>query len=198
MDPFTQGVVSPGNWRIGCQRPLPALAGNRNWPRSSLCASVCVCAIAQQTGQPARVQRSPGVSPSRTQRVCINMAGRTGKWGGIAIRGHTCCTPARHTPHAAFMDAPGRGHMQSYQNTHFLRRAAQRQTEPALISDFGTFCSSLPTTPRPSTRRRRAARQGISRRRGGCDSQRNPLSLALPHTSQSTGEFLIHRTAQSG
>lgn len=74
------------------------------------------------------------------------MAGRTGKWGGIAIRGHTCCTPAHHT---AFMDAPGNGHMQSYQNTHFLRRAAQRQTEPAPISDFGTFCPSLPTTPRP-------------------------------------------------
>ncbi|KAF3833865.1 hypothetical protein F7725_025069 [Dissostichus mawsoni] len=38
---------------------------------------------------------------------------------------------------------------------------------------------------------------GIKKGMGGCDSQQNPLNLALPHTSQSTGEFLIHRRAQS-
>lgn len=79
------------------------------------------------------------------------MAGRAVKWGGIAIRGHTCCTPAHHTPDTAFMDAPVNGHMQSYQNTHFLQPATQRQTKPVLISDFGTFFSPLPMTSRPST-----------------------------------------------
>lgn len=39
---FTQGAESPGNWRIGCQLLLPALACNRNWLRSSVFLHVCV------------------------------------------------------------------------------------------------------------------------------------------------------------
>lgn len=54
---FTQGVESPGNWRIGCQLLLPALACNRNWLRSSVFLCVCVCsqtdwAISPGTAEP--------------------------------------------------------------------------------------------------------------------------------------------------
>lgn len=100
---------------------------------------------------------------------------------------HTC------SPHSLYGRASKWTHAKLPKHT-FPPTCGTKADRARPISDFGTFCSSLPDDS-PTLR---TARRGISRDRGGCDSQRNPLSLALPRTSQSTGELLIHRTAQSG
>lgn len=199
------------NWRIGCQLPLPALASNRNW----LCSSVCLCVC-------ARCQRedwatSPGAAEPRCSSMNNTMSAckhrGTDKqmerdWYQRAHLLSTCPIRLWHTDYrrssCKHMHPPKKpklvhAHISQWGYATVLC-AEPLSGIKLLLSLLQLFTFPLPSSDLPLTSSvsvSLGSASGIKRAMGGCDLQQNPLSLALPHTSQSTGEVLIHRTAQS-
>lgn len=174
---------------------------------------VCVCAVRQRTGQQAQVQQSPGVPLRTTQWVRANMEGPTSKWRGIGIREHTRWAPVLSAYDTLIIDgavvntcaSKAKTCTHTYQSVRINHSALctaslRHQTTFESLQLFTFSLPSLPFSDLPlssSVSVSLGSESGIKRKMGGCDLQQNPLSLALPHTSQSAGEVLIHRTAQS-